>query len=45
MQAGVDGHVGDLLAHLQYTPRAYETAVRTVHDLADELCGGRLAVA
>ncbi len=44
MQTGVDGHVGDPLAHLQYTPRAYEAAVRTVHDLAHELCGGKLVV-
>lgn len=42
LQTGVDGHVGDPLAHLQYTPRAYREALAIVHDLAHEVCGGRL---
>jgi acetoin utilization protein AcuC len=41
MQSGVDGHVGDPLAHLQYTPAAYSMAVDMLHELAHEVCGGR----
>ena len=44
LQHGVDGHVGDALANLQYTPRAYAEVDRTVRALATELCGGRLLV-
>lgn len=42
LQTGVDGHAGDPLAHLQYTPRSYEYAIRSLHALSHELCGGRL---
>jgi acetoin utilization protein AcuC len=42
LQTGVDAHAGDPLAHLQYTPKAYEFAIGTVHDLSHELCEGRL---
>jgi len=44
LQHGVDGHVGDSLAHLQFTPRAYAEVDATILGLAEELCGGRLLV-
>ncbi|MGP8078034.1 MAG: acetoin utilization protein AcuC [Thermoplasmata archaeon] len=44
LQHGVDGHVGDPLARLQYTPRAYAEIDRTVLDLARQHCSGRLLV-
>ena len=44
LQHGVDGHVGDALAQLQYTPSAYTEIDRTVLDLAKELAHGRLLV-
>ncbi len=44
LQHGVDGHVGDSLAHLQYTPHAYAEIDRTLLALAQEVCGGRLVV-
>jgi acetoin utilization protein AcuC len=44
LQHGVDGHVDDALARLQYTPAAYVEIDRTVLTLARELCGGRLLV-
>lgn len=42
LQTGVDAHAGDPLAHLQYTPRAYDHAISILHGLSHELCGGRL---
>jgi acetoin utilization protein AcuC len=44
VQHGVDGHVGDALAQLQYTPAAYDVVDRSLRDLASELCDGRLVV-
>jgi len=44
LQHGVDGHVGDALAHLQYTPEVYAEIDRLVLALARELCQGRLLV-
>jgi acetoin utilization protein AcuC len=44
LQHGVDGHLGDALAQLQYTPSAYAEIDSTVLDLARELAGGRLLV-
>lgn len=44
LQHGVDGHVGDPLARLQYTAAAYAEIDRTVADLAREFCDGRLLV-
>ena len=44
LQHGVDGHVGDPLAHLQYTPSAYAEVDRTMLALAEEHSGGRLLV-
>jgi acetoin utilization protein AcuC len=44
LQCGVDGHRDDALAQLALTPRSYEFAVRTLAELSDELCQGRLLV-
>jgi acetoin utilization protein AcuC len=44
LQHGVDGHVDDALARLQYTPAAYAEIDRTVLALAREVSGGRLLV-
>ena len=44
LQNGVDAHAGDRLAQLQLTRRSYDFALKTVMDLADELCDGRLLV-
>jgi acetoin utilization protein AcuC len=44
LQHGVDGHVGDALAQLQYTPPAYAEIDRRLLELAREVCGGRLVV-
>lgn len=42
MQNGCDGHVYDPLTHLNATTRTMERAAAVAHDLAHELCGGRL---
>jgi acetoin utilization protein AcuC len=44
LQHGVDGHVADPLAQLQYTPRGYAEIDASVIALASELCRGRLLV-
>jgi len=44
LQHGVDGHVGDALAQLQYTPAAYAEVDRLVLQLAQEVAQGRLLV-
>jgi len=44
LQHGVDGHYGDELARLQYSPEAYAEVDRTVFELSHELSGGRLLV-
>ncbi len=44
VQHGVDGHVGDPLARLQYTSRAYAEIDRMLLDLANETCRGRILV-
>jgi acetoin utilization protein AcuC len=44
LQHGVDGHVGDGLAQLQYTPEAYAEIDRTILALAREVAHGRLVV-
>jgi len=44
LQHGVDGHAGDALARLQYTPEAYEEIVRTLLAFARERAEGRLLV-
>jgi acetoin utilization protein AcuC len=42
VQCGADGHLDDRLAHLRLTTRVYEEVVSRTHDLAHELCNGRL---
>lgn len=42
LQNGCDGHRLDPLTHLHATTRTFETVARRVHDLAHELCEGRL---
>lgn len=44
LQHGVDGHLGDALAHLQYSPDAYAEIDASTIELARELCQGRLLV-
>ena len=44
LQHGVDGHYGDELARLQYSPSAYAEIDRSVLALAQELTEGRLLV-
>jgi acetoin utilization protein AcuC len=44
VQHGVDGHVGDRLAQLQYTSAAYAEIDARLVELAVELCGGRIVV-
>jgi len=44
LQHGVDGHAGDPLAQLQFTPAGYTTVVSRLLELASELCDGRLVV-
>jgi len=44
VQHGVDGHVGDPLARLQYTPAAYAEIDRIVLALAREVSDGRILV-
>ena len=42
VQCGADGHDGDLLAHLRLTTHTYQEVVDTMHELAHEMCRGRL---
>jgi acetoin utilization protein AcuC len=42
LQCGADGHLDDRLAHLRLTTKAYAEVVNHMHDLAHELCNGRL---
>lgn len=44
VQHGVDGHVGDALAQLRYSPRAYAEIDRSLLALARRISGGRLLV-
>lgn len=44
LQAGVDSHMGDPLTHLELTDEGYLGLVSRVHQLAHEVCAGRLAV-
>lgn len=44
LNAGVDGHIGDPLVSLGLTTAAYRAVAAEVHDLAHELCGGRLLI-
>ena len=42
VQCGADGHLDDRLAHLRLTTKVYEEVVRQMHDLAHELCKGKM---
>jgi acetoin utilization protein AcuC len=42
VQCGADGHLDDRLAHLRLTTKVYSEVVSQVHDLAHQLCNGRL---
>ena len=42
VQCGADGHMNDRLAHLRLTTKVYTEVVRQMHDLAHELCNGKL---
>ncbi|MEM0118305.1 MAG: hypothetical protein QXV32_07640 [Conexivisphaerales archaeon] len=42
LQAGADGLKGDPLTHLQYSEEVHRYAGRKVHQLAHEMCEGRL---
>ena len=42
LQHGVDGHYGDPLTRLQYTPAGYAAVLGTVLELAERVCAGRL---
>ena len=42
VQCGADGHANDRLAHLRLTTNTYDGAVSQMHELAHELCEGRL---
>ena len=42
LQNGCDSHVLDPLTHLRCTTRLYESLVKTVCDIADDYCGGRV---
>lgn len=44
LQHGMDGHAGDRLAGLQYTPEGYAAVLEELIDLARELCRSRLVV-
>jgi acetoin utilization protein AcuC len=44
LQHGVDGHVGDALARLQYTPEGYAEVDRMMLELAREVSSGHLLV-
>jgi len=42
VQCGADGHMNDRLAHLRLTTKVYTEVVRQMHDLAHQLCNGKL---
>ena len=42
VQCGADGHLDDRLAHLRLTTKLYSEVVGQMHDLAHQLCNGRL---
>ncbi|MEM3017575.1 MAG: acetoin utilization protein AcuC, partial [Candidatus Bathyarchaeia archaeon] len=44
LQSGADSHRGDLLSHLSITANAYYQVASRIHDLAHELCDGRIIV-
>jgi acetoin utilization protein AcuC len=42
VQCGADGHIDDRLAHLRLTTKVYTEVISQMHDLAHDLCNGRL---
>jgi acetoin utilization protein AcuC len=42
VQCGADGHIDDRLAHLRLTTKVYTEVVSQMHNLAHDLCNGRL---
>ena len=42
VQCGADGHIHDRLAHLRLTTEVYTEVIGQMHDLAHELCNGKL---
>jgi acetoin utilization protein AcuC len=42
VQCGADGHVDDRLAHLRLTTKTYMEIVSQMHNLAHEVCNGKL---
>ncbi|MBS7623750.1 acetoin utilization protein AcuC [Candidatus Bathyarchaeota archaeon] len=44
LQSGADSHRGDLLSHLSVTANVYYQVASKIHDLAHELCDGRVIV-
>jgi acetoin utilization protein AcuC len=42
VQCGADGHLDDRLTHLRLTTKVYSEVVSQMHDLAHQLCNGRL---
>jgi len=42
VQCGADGHLDDRLAHLRLTTGVYTEVITQMHDLAHELCNGKL---
>src|SRR3989454_1148256 len=42
VQCGADGHLDDRLAHLRLTTKVYTEVISQAHDLAHELCNGKL---
>ena len=42
VQCGADAHMDDRLAHLRLTTKVYTEVVSQMHDLAHELCNGKL---
>jgi acetoin utilization protein AcuC len=42
VQCGADGHIDDRLAHLRLTTNVYAEVVGQMHDLAHQMCNGRL---
>ena len=42
VQCGADGHLEDRLAHLRLTTKVYADVVSEMHDLAHELCNGKM---
>lgn len=42
VQCGADGHLDDRLAHLRLTTKVYTEVISRMHDLAHQLCNGKL---